>query len=344
MKLRPSVLQVGDSNSNSSVTNQDNNQKIGEKVQADNNVFKFAPLLKPSLGTSNGGQSSNQEVKSISGSSTSTFNSETQDTGFLFGQNLEERVLLPNKDTSTSKDDENSKDENEMSSLNTCNPTTQILPEKRKYEVITGEEDESNVLQIFCKLYLWDSATAFWKEKGKGMLRLNDKMKDDKLCSRLVMRTAGSLKVILNASIVSGMKFELSNEKCLRFTCIDGIYLFKGKEKDIEQLNSAIECRLRELSKKVKVETDGTPTETTINESSDGTTDKTSEDSTEDSKEEIRQLDVEESDLHKETIKDEIQEIRENDLGNKLETDGDVQTQQKTDNNSEETSSGLDQD
>lgn len=64
MKLRPSVLQVGDSNSNSSVTNQDNNQKIGEKVQADNNVFKFAPLLKPSLGTSNGGQSSNQEVKS----------------------------------------------------------------------------------------------------------------------------------------------------------------------------------------------------------------------------------------------------------------------------------------
>lgn len=58
----------------------------------------------------------------------------------MFGQNLEERVLLPNKDTSTSKDDENSKDENEMSSLNTCNPTTQILPEKRKYEVITGEE------------------------------------------------------------------------------------------------------------------------------------------------------------------------------------------------------------
>jgi hypothetical protein len=41
------------------------------------------------------------------------------------------------------------------------------------------------------------------------------------------MRTAGSLKVILNTSIVAGMKFELSKERCLQFTNIDGIYLIK---------------------------------------------------------------------------------------------------------------------
>ena len=41
------------------------------------------------------------------------------------------------------------------------------------------------------------------------------------------MRTSGVLRVILNAHIVAGMKFELANDNCLRFTNVDGIYLVK---------------------------------------------------------------------------------------------------------------------
>ncbi|XP_074598046.1 ran-binding protein 3-like [Brevipalpus obovatus] len=194
----------------------------------------------------------NSKSFSAAGPSSST---SSNDKCFVFGQNMEERVILPNDNNKEEEDADKDKSEVKESDSSVGDTNyfcSQNSSEKRKYEAITGEEDESNVLQTFCKLYLWESKTALWKERGKGMLRLNDKKKDGKLCSRLIMRTSGSLKVILNALIVVGMKFELSNERCLRFTNIDGIYLLKGKEKDIDQLHMAIECRLRELSKKVK--------------------------------------------------------------------------------------------
>lgn len=132
---------------------------------------------------------------------------------------------------------------------------------KRKYEVITGEEDEQNVLSIHGKLYAWDTDSANWTEKGRGFLRLNDVRKNDKLCSRLVMRTTGALRVILNAHLVAGMKFEPANDNCLRFTNVDGIYMIKANPKDIEHLNQAIEHRLREMSKRMKTEHEVQPTD-----------------------------------------------------------------------------------
>ncbi len=41
------------------------------------------------------------------------------------------------------------------------------------------------------------------------------------------MRTTGALRVILNAHLVAGMKFEPANDNCLRFTNVDGIYMIK---------------------------------------------------------------------------------------------------------------------
>ncbi|KAI2806144.1 hypothetical protein RDWZM_009288 [Blomia tropicalis] len=146
--------------------------------------------------------------------------------------------------------------DNEEDSLKNGDLASDSTLFKRKYEVITGEEDEHNVLSIHGKLYAWDAEKTLWLEKGRGYLRLNDVMKDEKLCSRLVMRTTGALRVILNAHIVAGMKFELANDNCLRFTYVDGIYLIKANPKDIDQLNSAIECRLREIAKRVKTTSD----------------------------------------------------------------------------------------
>lgn len=145
---------------------------------------------------------------------------------------------------------------------NSLNSATGNSSSKRKYEAITGEEDESNVLQIHCRLYHWEAdetgaSSHSWREKGRGFLKLNDKKStetSEKFTSRLVMRTAGSLKLILNASLVSGMTFSKSSESSIRFTNHDGIYSIKGKEKDIDLLHSAVEYRMRELAKKVKAD------------------------------------------------------------------------------------------
>ena len=51
-----------------------------------------------------------------------------------------------------------------------------LAPPKRKFdevEVITGEENEHNVLHMSAKLYIFDKNKS-WLEKGRGELRLND--------------------------------------------------------------------------------------------------------------------------------------------------------------------------
>ncbi|KPP63332.1 hypothetical protein Z043_118420, partial [Scleropages formosus] len=48
-----------------------------------------------------------------------------------------------------------------------------------KVEVITGEESESNVLQIQCKLFVFDKTSQSWVERGRGLLRLNDMASTD---------------------------------------------------------------------------------------------------------------------------------------------------------------------
>lgn len=43
--------------------------------------------------------------------------------------------------------------------------------------IFIGEEDESNVLQINCKLYIYEEAQ--YQERGRGVLRVNDKQNPD---------------------------------------------------------------------------------------------------------------------------------------------------------------------
>lgn len=196
--------------------------------------------------------------------------SNSESAGFVFGQNLQDRVTnitektkpasISNTPTAADPNEPStslSDDATPGSGQTTANnPTTTSggTSEKRKFENITGEEEETNVMHIYCKLFHWDCDQSAWKERGKGNLRLNDKY-EERTSSRLIMRTAGSLKLILNCLIISGMKFELTNDsKCLRFSNVDGIYLIKGKQMDIEQIYSLIEQRLRLLPKKSRAE------------------------------------------------------------------------------------------
>ena len=83
-------------------------------------------------------------------------------------------------------------------------------------------------LVIFFQLHIFEKSTSSWLERGRGPLRLNDSRvssaADDKSSktSRIIMRTAGSLRVILNTKVFPEMTLEKPSEKNIRLTAMDG--------------------------------------------------------------------------------------------------------------------------
>lgn len=115
--------------------------------------------------------------------------------------------------------------------------------QKRKYEEVetfTGEEDETNVLDVTCKLFAFVASN--WEERGPGNLRVNDS-KDKSKSPRVVFRTSGNLRVLLNTKVTlsksfnyllmlifridsrlqvwPGMVVQRPSQKSLRLTAID---------------------------------------------------------------------------------------------------------------------------
>ncbi|XP_067135895.1 ran-binding protein 3-like isoform X2 [Centruroides vittatus] len=210
-------------------------------------------------------------------------------TGFIFGQNLHERVLLCSKkdpditpnipsfpfnffkqnyddapsqspspantnlsfqEAATQQDDDD-KGGKFAKSLSESAEEYQSRQVKRKFDevtVITGEEDESNVLQINCKLFAFNKLASTWQERGRGILRLNDREVDGTLHSRVVMRTQGSLRVVLNTKVWSAMSVEKSSPKTVRLSAMDTdgvkVFLIMAHPKDTEQLFNALDWRV----------------------------------------------------------------------------------------------------
>lgn len=246
VKLRPSVLRIGDgssSPSNENAADSTANEKSSKESNDDSsaeqpsktaatttstNLFKFAPLTdnkKLKFGSSISTSSSIMATSSFSGLSStsketgskttflnnngdnktpstnyftenlfqqaaavqssnspesSTFclpSSNSESTGFVFGQNLQERVTnvsekpkLAANETTTSQSTDASTSTNTTNSNTAAASSTSGSQEKRKFENITGEEEETNVMHIYCKLFHWDSESSAWKERGKGRL------------------------------------------------------------------------------------------------------------------------------------------------------------------------------
>ncbi|XP_012234104.1 ran-binding protein 3 isoform X2 [Linepithema humile] len=194
---------------------------------------------------------------------------------FVFGQNLKERVTVSN-DTESSDNSEKEEVKNEESNENgssellfsnaatncrttvrpslTLTQAAQVLEEanranKRKYNqvtLLTGEEGETNILQINCKLFAFDKTSSSWQERGRGTLRLNDR--DDE--SRLVGRTAGTQRLILNTKVWPGMTAERAGLKSLRLTAMDvhgdiRIFIVQAAPKEVDQLHNLLLQRLK---------------------------------------------------------------------------------------------------
>ncbi|XP_026904897.1 ran-binding protein 3 isoform X2 [Acinonyx jubatus] len=209
----------------------------------------------------------------------STNSADTASNRFVFGQNMSERVLSPPKlnEVSSDANRENAAAESgSESSSQEATPEKESLAESaaaytkatarkcllEKVEVITGEEAESNVLQIQCKLFVFDKASQSWVERGRGLLRLNDMASTDDgtLQSRLVMRTQGSLRLILNTKLWAQMQIDKASEKSIRITAMDTedqgvkVFLISASSKDTGQLYAALHHRILALRSRVEQE------------------------------------------------------------------------------------------
>uniref|UniRef100_A0A673YDR5 Ran-binding protein 3-like n=1 Tax=Salmo trutta TaxID=8032 RepID=A0A673YDR5_SALTR len=137
-----------------------------------------------------------------------------------------------------------------------------------KVDVKTGEESESNVLQVQCKLFVFDKTAQTWIERGRGLLRLNDMASTDdgSLQSRLVMRTQGSLRLILNTKLWPQMQVDKASEKSVRVTAMDtedqGVKVFlisPSSREDTGQLAAALHHRILALKSRADQEPQEAP-------------------------------------------------------------------------------------
>ncbi|KAI3403706.2 hypothetical protein KGF56_003524 [Candida oxycetoniae] len=158
----------------------------------------------------------------------STFGSKSR-FGNAFQESLKQKSFLDNtSDTTTSIQDKttrpDSKDE-----LQTTTTTQQFQQvDLNPVEQSTGEEDEKSLFTSNAKLFELNLSkiSEGWKERGVGPLHLNQSQKDKKLV-RIVMRSQGLLRVILNykiqvdTAVMKGLEASLSPGKYFRLNSIN---------------------------------------------------------------------------------------------------------------------------
>lgn len=201
---------------------------------------------------------------------------------FVFGENIFSRVAKPDSSQSseTSKQftdlvvnltndtnsDESDKTKDELLRQSAIEHQSQkqivTHPQIEEAEVITGEELETSVLKTLCKLFQFNPDKNEWIENGFCNLHLNDWV--DQSCganskdktqvkSRLIVRSKGGLKVLVNTLIWADMGLARASLKAVRITaqCEDGIKSFlltMQNADDAEFLLHVLETRKSRLA------------------------------------------------------------------------------------------------
>ena len=155
----------------------------------------------------------------------------------IFGSNLEDRVVTDRHG-----------DEPKPLSFGTIEETKKEddidTIRKRKFDAITGEEDEETVFQGDFNLFSWDHSIANWTERGRGQLKLNDSLDSGKRQSRLIMRVGGTLKLVLNVAIRhKTFRVITSTKTSIRFT--DGQTVWGAGGNNATMLRELIDERLK---------------------------------------------------------------------------------------------------
>lgn len=219
------------------------------------------------------------------------------ESNFVFGQNIRERIVgVPDTSAAAStnldeKDDDlsstsklfavsSASTSGESSSNNgtdtpkessTVEDLTKVAREyeesraqKRKLDAVetfTGEENEVNILDMSCKLFAFIASN--WEQRGPGGLRLNDvktPRESSDARSRVVFRTSGNFRVLINTKVWPGMVVEKPSQKSLRLTAIDPadgavkIFLVMARPDDVTSLQNALRKRIEAEKKREKTE------------------------------------------------------------------------------------------
>lgn len=226
-------------------------------IKSKRNVFdglssKVAEQSDPNINGDAGKPVSSASASSSFGSNTFGNNSKF---GNAFQNSLKKKSFLDNK---------NEDNEEELSSKNTRESNTpEKTPATQQYkqvdltpvqEIKTGEENEQSHFIATAKIFELDLSKISdgWKERGLGRLHLNQSLSDIKQV-RLVMRSQGLLRVVLNMKVTSetklfkGLEASLTPGKFVRMNSVNdkGIpvqYLLKfGNETIRDELVEKVE-------------------------------------------------------------------------------------------------------
>ncbi|XP_016973741.1 ran-binding protein 3 [Drosophila rhopaloa] len=228
-------------------------QNVHERVVAPNPEQGVAEPDAEAAGSSGSGSAQEAASSSTAASSSSQllFSSVIQNAA----QTTETSEAAASSSTCSSSSNNNKESAEAKSLTDVAREYEESRAQKRKYEEVetfTGEEDEINIIDVSCKLFAFINSN--WEERGRGSLRLND-AKDSRGNSRVVFRTSGNLRLLLNTKVWAAMVAERASQKSLRLTAIDNsgvlkIFLAMGRPADIAQLHKALSERIarRKLS------------------------------------------------------------------------------------------------
>ncbi|EYC41849.1 hypothetical protein Y032_0553g3358 [Ancylostoma ceylanicum] len=91
-------------------------------------------------------------------------------------------------------------------------PSTSIVA------VMTGEENDINIFQTACKLHSFDKEKKTWVERGLSQIRINQRNEDGEVHHRIVARTTGNHRVVINSKVHADMLFERVDAKRLKIS------------------------------------------------------------------------------------------------------------------------------
>ncbi|OBS74707.1 hypothetical protein A6R68_14785 [Neotoma lepida] len=232
-------------------------QNLRDRVKLMNENANVADVDSTAHPSSETPTATNYFLQYISSSADNSTYSPDTSNKFVFGQNMSERVLSPPKlneaNSDASRETTHAQSGSEPSSQ-------EAAPKKEGRSPYPAHRP--HVLQIQCKLFVFDKTSQSWVERGRGLLRLNDMASTDDgtLQSRLVMRTQGSLRLILNTKLWAQMQMDKASDKSIRITATDAedqgvkVFLISASSKDTGQLYAALHHRILALRSRAEQE------------------------------------------------------------------------------------------
>ena len=176
----------------------------------------------------------------------STLNSTTssEPKSYVFGQNLEARIVKADSTQSSSQSDKPPSQPEILIPSEGAKPMNSLPVQK----VFTGEEDERVIVEMSCKLFIFESNNKSWHSKGRNILHLNENFAEPHK-SRVICRTHGTQLLFLNSPIWSEMLCELANPNSVKISAQMGeegirVVLIQGEKKDTAQLYEALKARI----------------------------------------------------------------------------------------------------